>query len=315
MSTIRLLFLAAGILAIGCSDPAPKDASSTGDGTGGGTEAGGGTQGDTGTTNGGTDGTADGTTTGADPIDIPAVSLVTSYVSADSYSGLGGENSTVIAAFYVQVPDPFEVTLETFGDCQVRVVTFGDGTSSLDAHGAGTVHVEGGSEAVKVLSHDGSNYTAWTGDFALFTGGEELTVKADGAAIAAWQTTLTAPAHVTVTEPVPIIGQPLAAEAGANLVVGWDGETAGVVRVRISGPQNLPNPQTIIQCDFDSTPGTGKVPAAALAKVVEPGTGTLAVDSVNTVVVDVPGWGTVDVSATARGLRAAGTPYLTTISF
>ncbi len=307
-----LIFCACACLLTACGDDSSSSASddtgTTGDSTG---DAG---TGDT----GGTATTGDDTgTTGetGEEIDSPADSLRVSYISADSYSGLGGENSTVTLGFYDELPSPISKTSEAFGACTVEIVDFVTQDFSLEAHGAGTVRIEGGAEPVKILSHDGTNYQHWTSEAALYKGGEVLTFSAEGAAIAPFQTALTAPAHITITEPVPILGQPLKAEPGQALKVAWEGVTAGKVRVRISGPQNLPKPQTVITCEFEPGGNEGTVSAEALAKVVEPGTGTLAVDSVSATALDVPGWGVVNISAGARGLRKAGTPYATTIQF
>ena len=331
----------AALLAVGCGDDGSAGGTG-GDGvTAGGQDAAGGVgagdvgAGDVGAGDVGADGTAAGgqdagsggdTTRGGGPSDVTTTpdaagtepgkplapdTLRTAYVSATSYSFGDIFSSSVIAGFYDQTPVPLTKTEETVGPCTVEVVDFGGQDGGFPQYAsAGTITFSGGSEVIS-LTHGPGGYGSFsTGDAALFTGGEMLVIAGSGGSdVPAFQASLTAPAHVTVDAPVYFAGQKLEPDKDSDLAFEWSGASAGEIEVTLAGPQQLPEPQTVVRCYFDAAAGAGAVPAAALGKVVLSGTGTASVRVVTRTTVETPGWGPVRIRASMPALKTSGAQW------
>ncbi len=259
--------------------------------------------------------TADAGTTGEDPEwSVPGDTLRTSYVSMSAYWANDIGSGTVIAAFYDQHPAPLTTATETMDECVIRTVNFGGDTGFPDYASAGTIMVSGGNEDLAMVPEAG-NYTPYQSDSPLFTGGETLEVSAAGGSVPAFETSLTAPGHLTVTGPMLPIGSPYPLDRSQDLILTWEGASAGVVEVRLAGPQELPQPQTSIHCVFDVAAGQGTIPKAALDRVTLTGTGTLAVDVAAETEVVTAGWGPVNIRASVQALKANGVQYATSVTW
>lgn len=319
----RLILSIVVVTAIGCgADSTPDKVADNGDATG--------TTGTTGTTDteGGTGitGTADTATTGdgttgTDTSDvefeIPADTLRTSYVSINAYSANNIGTGVAVAGFYDQSPSPLSVTTQTIGPCEVRTVHFGTGGGGgfPKYSSAGTLTIAGGAEEVK-LTHGPGGYAAWqNSDVALFEGGETMTISASGAKIPPFDVSITTPAHLTMTSPIYPVGSPLDIDPTADMVFQWTGDSAGDVEIRIAGPQQLPEPQTTMQCRFPASAGTGTVPAAVLAAVSLSGTGTIAADVLTTSNTVAAGWGPISIRASMPALKSNGVQYATSVNW
>lgn len=165
------------------------------------------------------------------------------------------------------------------------------------------------------LAHGSGGYQGWTSDVALFTGGETLTITATGAKVPAFEATLPAPAHLAMNAPVYPLGSPMPIDKTQDLVFEWSGESVGEMEIRISGPQQLPEPQTDIHCRFPASAGTGTVPAAVLSKVTLSGSGTIAADVAATREVVTAGWGPVSLRASSPALKPNGVQYSTSLTW
>ena len=242
-----------------------------------------------------------------------ANALRVSYISADSYSGLGGANGTVIAGFYDEVPSGLSTTSEQIGPCVVNITTFGDGKFKLEKHRVGTITLSGGLEPVTMKPGPGGDYPAFQGKAALWLGGEPLVFDATGGDIPGFSATVAAPSHVRITAPVLPIGKALPLPRSSDLALAWTGDSAGQVIYRISGPQKLPAPQTTLTCAFTPSDGKGTVPKAALGKIALTGTGTISATSLSAAEPKAGLWDAVSIQAEARALRPSDTPWLGTV--
>ena len=235
--------------------------------------------------------------------------LRVSYFAVDSYSGFGGANSVATGGLYDEVPSPLITTTEEMGACTVRTTTF-LGTEGVDLvpKDAGDMTISGGTQDL-VLEPAYPSYAAATADVAIFMGGETITFSTEGGKLPAFAGSVVAPTHPIISSPKAIVGQKLQYDPTQDLEIVWEGSGVGELRVRLSGPQNLPAPQVSVHCSFPVGAGKAAIPAAALAKITEKGTGTLAMDAVEQTTVVVEGWGGIELSARARGLNVAKTPY------
>ncbi len=239
--------------------------------------------------------------------------LRVSYISADSYAGQGGANATVIAGFYDEVPSGLSSTSEQIGPCVVRTTTFGDGKFKLEKHSVGTITLSGGLEVVTLKPGPGGDYPAFQGKAALWKGGEALIFDTTGGDIPGFSATVAAPSHVRITAPVLPLGKALPVPRTADLAVGWTGDSTGQVVFHLSGPQQLPAPQTTLSCYFTPADAKGTIPKEALAKIALTGTGTVSAMSLSAAEPKAGLWEAVTIQAAARALRQSDTPWLGTV--
>jgi hypothetical protein len=105
------------------------------------------------------------------------------------------------------------------------------------------------------------------GQGLLWTGGQDVGVKVDGASMGApaFQDTLKAPSFVTVTAPTFVANQPIVADRTQPLAVAWTGGSVGDVRVTlVSATAGV---STVVVCTFPSSAGSGTVPVSSLGKL------------------------------------------------
>jgi hypothetical protein len=232
---------------------------------------------------------------------VPAGATRVSYVSAYNYAAGTVESSSVTAGLY-DIESGLTSSIETMGACEVETTSFGMAGGLPDYADAGAITIGGGLQTV-VLANGPGGYMAFTSEAALWAGGETLTVSGAGAEIPAFEAMITAPQHLEITAPLYTLGMPLDVDRASDLTLTWTGTSAGQLRVRFSGPQELPMPQITVTCHFDPAAGTATIPAAALSQIEPAGTGTVSVDTVSSTEVTVAGWGIVRVSANTPALR------------
>lgn len=248
---------------------------------------------------------------------IPEDTLRTSYFVAYSYSFGSIKAASLIAAFYDQSPNPLSGSSETIGACEVRTHNFDGPSGGFPKYkNAGKLTLTGGAFPLSLSLGPGGYNSVSDSEKALFEGGETLTFAAAGGAhVPAFSVDLLTPGHVTVTAPVTIPGQKLDIDKSEALTLEWTGESAGQLEVVLAGPQQLPDPQHTIICQFGVAAGTGEIPAEALAKVALSGTGTMSVNVVSRTEHVAEGWGPVKIQADVAALKSSGAQFLPSVTW
>lgn len=163
-------------------------------------------------------------------------------------------------------------TTEESGDCKyIECAT--EATTELEYRSAGAVTITGGLREV-TLEPDAADEYAFdnNGMSELFTGGETLTVTAEGGDVPAFQLEATAPSVVTLSAPelMPL----MVVDRSADLDFAWTGGEAGnvVAVVGITRPDRVTN----VICTFEASSGSGTIPASMLSNLDPMETGDVA---------------------------------------
>jgi hypothetical protein len=188
---------------------------------------------------------------------------------------------------------------KTVGPCLVEIIGGGD-EEQAEAKSAGAVQIEGGSKTVDLAPKADGTYAVSTGATALWGGGETLTVRAEGKDVPAFNTTLTAPARVTLTSPV-VPGAGLTIKKSAGLTAKFAGPRGTVVLYfdAAAGTQAV-----AVTCTFNASAGTGEIPPAAFADFPSGG-GTYDFYVKETATVAPAGWA-VRVTASSAMVDSVG---------
>lgn len=191
-------------------------------------------------------------------------------------------------------------TQSTDGDCSISECDLPSGSGNETDAGNGTpgeakkqptagdITISGLEDVT--MSPDGNGaYTAKSGQVALFEGGADVTFKAAGAEVPAFEKVLKAPSSVTLTAPAwPAPGTALEIDRSKDLDLTWDNGTAGDVQASIS---SLAGQKTAtITCKFKADAGQGKISKAALGKLVATDTGSISVSAMSSESFDQGGW-------------------------
>lgn len=161
------------------------------------------------------------------------------------------------------------VSTATFGTCTAQTLKPGQGSDGTDVS-AGKLTISGGSKTIEITPKADNTYAPSTSNSqTLWTGGEQLTAKLEGAAggLPAFQASLTAPSRLKITAPL------LAADAGkdsildvtrsAGLSLAWTGSTTGTLVAYFSSTTGV-EAHTLL-CRFSPAAGSAQVPKEALA--------------------------------------------------
>lgn len=221
---------------------------------------------------------------GGAPIVGTKTGLVGVFSGPTSQSDVGYS----VSAGFVERPDatPGVYVESTEGPCVVRVYSALETFGPKVAESAGNVMIDGGSVGV-MLSPDAMNHYAKQESTTtnLHAGGDAITVTATGATIPAFTRTLTAPSYIDVTSPAqPADGDPLPIDRTKDLVFGWDGGGAGDLVVLLG------DATTSMTCKLPTAPGTGAIPAAALAKLAPSSSGFFLMQAASRTDVVVDDW-------------------------
>ena len=295
---------------IGCGDDDETNGTPTATLTGTPSGTGGGTGGDGATGGTGTGPGAGGGAGGQADVGVGAVMGI-------SGTYLGTDGSVLTALFsYASFGDATDCSDSNDGDCVITVCNLGVGgggtggaSSGTDRPSAGTLHLSGGERNVDLPPRADGSYAADADLSLLFTGGQTITMAADGADIPAFSEQLTAPALVTVTAPDFTDGTVDVATA-SPLTVTWTGGTTDEVHLRLSGNDSVTS--TSVLCTYTASDGTGTVSAAALGTLSSYGTGAISIATDTSTTIDAGGWQVLlwlnspAATATSPNGRAAG---------
>jgi len=267
-----------------------KDGGSTAANDGGNTATDGGTAG--GAANAGSI-TLTQTKTSAGGQDFVNYSASASFAKVEGAGGTGGATGC---------------TTKTEGTCVVMEcdLTQGGGNGGGGATPK-IVYVSAGDITVKAteeitLPVTGENkYDPKTDTKELFVGGEDIKVTGKGATIPAFDSTLKAPATVTLTVPeAPAAGAKLEVDSAAAFELEWtdggDGNVSATLSTIKTGEKSV-----TISCSFPSKDNKGTIPAAAVAKLIKGAPlGTYSVGASSATTAKAGDW-TVSISASAGG--------------
>lgn len=219
---------------------------------------------------------------------VPANSGYVSVTSLDIVSGTTAVKAgSAIASFTTIQGNSSSCTQHAFGACTVFVCpTSGTGTPTY--HSAGTVSITGLDQQVTLTPQADNMYTVYSvQDQTLIDGGEAVTVSGAGAEVPAFSISFTAPSRATITSPAkPATNTSLAINRAQDLSVAWSGGGVGKVYVYVAGPQGT---GTSVNCGFDASAGSGKVPTAALA-MLPAGMGSFSSSSIESKSIDKSDW-------------------------
>ncbi len=193
-------------------------------------------------------------------------------------------------------------TSTTSGDCVVYRCPIAanavDAGAAAPGASAGTITVAGASSPLRLVPSGGS-YEALTAQTKLWSGGEALTIAAEGAEVPAFTLRATAPSVITVTSPVfPAAGGSVVVARGRAFAVSWSGGAAGSVSANVGAVSAAIS--TSITCTFPASAGAGSVPASLLAELpAAPTSAYVSITGSATASAVVGGW---DVRATLTTL-------------
>mgnify|MGYP005853459669 CR=1 FL=1 len=162
----------------------------------------------------------------------------------------------------------------------------------------------GGAVEVKLAPDEKGAYTPKSGQEKLWSADADISVKAAGDTIPAFDQKVKAPAVVTLTAPEwPQVGQPLAVDRTKSIELAWTDGGAGDVTAQISTLAG--NKTASVSCTFEAASGKGTIPAAALGKLLPTEQGSVSVGASGTTAFDAGDW-KVSVMAMAPAKTAGG---------
>lgn len=179
----------------------------------------------------------------------------------------GARGSHRAGAFFVRATGEDTTTVaRTVGPCVVEKIGGGSTPDETDLS-AGAVRITGGRQTIELLPSAKGTYSPVTGGESLWTGGETLTVTADGKDVPAFTTKLVAPSKLTLTAPtLPAAAAALSVARATPFSATWSGEPVGgagevVLYFDIATGANAFS----ATCTFKASAGAGEVPAAAFS--------------------------------------------------
>jgi hypothetical protein len=183
------------------------------------------------------------------------------------------------------------------------VEVYGSGASAKDTdRSAGKLTFTGGSKSVLLTPAADKTYAGTGGKGALFTGGETLSLTAEGADVPPFTMTVTTPGKLTLTAPdVPAAG-PLKVTRAKGLAATWSGTSRGEVVLYLDAASG--GDAHAVTCTFPASAGRGTIPADAFG-AFPAGAGTFNA-YVKTVSVVTPQDGYVRLTASSVMLDARG---------
>jgi hypothetical protein len=229
---------------------------------------------------------------------------LTGYVSLGTTTRYGN----ALARFYDE-PAPQPPMTSTIGPCEIEE---GGISPSSDDADANTITITGTHPDVMLVPDVHSHYTQYTQQTPLWSGGESLTVSANGGEVPAFMQHLDAPGPVTITAPVPENTGPaneVVVSPSQDLVMSWTGGLGTVQLLMATGLTPV-----FVQCRFPASDGTGTVPQAALAAVNTGTSISFSIGSIDDAEVIAGDW-TVDVVAGFDATWPDGDSAIGTLQF
>lgn len=185
------------------------------------------------------------------------------FAISDTTAAAGAAKSSYRAgASFTHITSPDGTTqTKTVGPCVVETIGNGAAAQETDLS-AGVVHVTGGSKSIDLTPKSDNTYAPSTGATSLYSGGETLSVTAEGKDVPAFTTTLTAPGTITLAAPVVTAGA-LTVKRSTGVTATFSGTSSGVVVLYFSATSA--SMAFSATCTFDAAAGSGSVPPAAFA--------------------------------------------------
>ncbi len=315
LTVIASLMFSAAAIVVACkeNETSTPDGSSSGSTSSGGTSS----SGSTGGTSSGNNATT--VKSGLVSVTQSITKVVeTDYISVTSIASFGettasGGGSDVTGGCKTSTAgDCTVVECETTTDADRDAGNTPEDAGSSKSPTAGDVKIKGLREIT--LSPD-----ATTGNYPpksdtppaaskIWEGGDDVKISAVGAEVPAFDKTLKAPSSVTVTAPeFPTFPDKLTIPRNADLDVTWANGTAGNVTASFVTTSSSGNTTKLatITCTFKADAGTGKVPSAALGKLIA-GDGAVSIGASSNELVDQGGW-KINLSLIGAGASGAAT--------
>jgi hypothetical protein len=218
-------------------------------------------------------------------------------------------NSFSASAAFVETTATGTATCKTSteGDCTISECTIPQGGGGAPQQPTSSPHageIKVAATGNVTLTPDAKGvYAAKTGQTELFKAGADISVKAAGDKVPAFDKTVKGPSIVTVTAPTwPAAGQPFQVDRTKAIDLVWKDGTAGDVTASVSSLAG--DKSATVMCKFAANANKGTIPAAALGKLVVTAQGSISVSASSTVAFDQGDW---KLSLTAFSPAKAGT--------
>lgn len=199
------------------------------------------------------------------------------------------------------------------GDCTITECDLGptpDGGTETDAgttkspH-AGEIAIKSASE-IKLTPDADGKYDGKSEQSRLWTNGGDISVTAAGADVPAFETSLKGPSAVEVTAPAwPALGAALEIDRANDLEITWSDGGAGSVQAMVSSSTDDTKKVATVSCVFKSDTGGGKIPKAALSKLIAGDKASISVHAATIEEVSAGDW-KVSVAAMTSATTSGG---------
>ncbi len=235
----------------------------------------------------------------AGPRDLGGIFAISDSVTVD-----GGPSGLHRAgAFFTHVNGiDTTTTSKTVGPCVIETIGNGNAPSETD-FSAGTLHISGGVKTIDLTPTAQKAYDPVSGNTSLWSGGEMLTVAAEGKDVPAFTVTLVAPSKLTMTAPaLPQGASNLSVTRSAPFSATWTGASSGQVVLYFDAATGAN--AFSATCTFDASTLKAEVPAAAFADFPAQD-GTFNFYTKQAAVASPPGW-TVRFTASSAIVDKSG---------
>jgi hypothetical protein len=203
---------------------------------------------------------------------INTYSAIASFSEVAASTGTGTEN-------------PCKTSME--GTCSITECTTpqggtqtGGNPTATKAPDAGEITIAGSTTVKLDAAADTGAYKPGSGQVELFAAGADISVKAAGATVPAFDQKVVGPGQITVTSTWPAAGTAFDVDRTKDINLVWTGGTAGDVTASLVS--NASGKTGTVSCKFPAADGKGTIPAAALAKLVVTAQGAISVSASNT---------------------------------
>ncbi len=229
-------------------------------------------------------GSGDASDDDAGPRDLGGIFAISDSTTVD-----GGPRGLHRAGAFFTHPDGIDTTTtgKTVGPCLVETIGNGNAPGETD-FSAGTLHLTGGVKSIDLVPNAQKAYDPVTGSTSLWSGGEMLTVSADGKDVPAFTVSLVAPGKLTMTAPaLPQGAANLSVTRSAPFSATWTGTSSGQVVLYFDAATGAN--AFSATCTFDASALKAEVPAAAFADFPAQD-GTFNFYTKQAAVASPPGW-------------------------
>ena len=187
------------------------------------------------------------------------------FAISDSITVDGGLRGLHRAGAFFTHPDGIDTTTtaKTVGPCLVETIGNGNAPGETD-FSAGALHITGGAKTIDLVPNAQKAYDPVSGSTSLWSGGEMLTVAAEGKDVPAFTVSLVAPSKLTMTAPaLPKGATNLSVMRSAPFSATWTGASSGQVVLYFDAATGAN--AFSATCTFEASALKAEVPAAAFA--------------------------------------------------